>query len=487
MIRGDRMPSIWTKDFFIERRPALGGDLTVDVAVIGAGMAGVLTALMLNERGIGCAVFEANRIGGGQTKGTTAKITSQHGLCYAKLTAHSGEAAARVYAEAAEGALRHYREIVAARGIDCELEDANAYVFGIDNAETLRREAEAAAACGLPASFIERLELPFPVAGAVCFQHQAQFHPLKFLAAAAEGLTIYEQSPVLRVGTHTLSVNGHTVRAGHIVFATHFPFVNFPGLYFIRMEQSRSYTIALRDAARPDGMYVDAREEGLSIRAYRDLVLLCDADHRTGENQSGGRYGALRRVGRTLFPGSREAARWSAQDCMTPDGLPYIGRYAANRPTWYVATGFNKWGMSGAMSAAELISANIAGERHPAEALFSPRRFNIRIAGAALQAGGHAVKGLWRQAFHLPDAAFDDLPIGQGGIVRIGHEKVGVYKDDRGKAHYVDTRCPHMGCQLEWNPDEKTWDCPCHGSRFDYRGRLIDNPAQDRLPSDMED
>ncbi len=471
----------------MKSRPKLERDLRTDVAVIGAGMAGVLTAFLLGEQGIDCVVLEAAKIGGGQTKGTTAKITSQHGLFYHTLTERYGRERARQYADASEEAIRQYRRIVKERQIECDFEEQSAYLYDLYDAETLRREASAAEALGLPASFAETVELPFPVAGAVRFERQAQFHPLKFLAAVSEGLTIYEHSRVLSADAHMLQVNGYTVAADRIVFATHFPFVNFPGLYFARMHQSRAYSVALENAPKLNGMYVDAVEDGLSLRNYEDLLILCGCDHRTGENTEGGRYGALRGIGRTLFPESRETAHWSAQDCMTPDRVPYIGRYGCGKPGWYVAAGFNKWGMTGSMTAAMILSDLIAGKENPNAAAFRPRRCSAAMAAGVLRACKQAAKGLGRQNLTMPEAAFDDLPIGHGGIVRVGDEKVGVYKDRQGKAHLVDPRCPHMGCQLEWNPDEKSWDCPCHGSRFDCDGRLLDNPAQADLPGDRQE
>ena len=475
------MNSIWEQTAERPERSALAENLHTDVAVIGAGMAGVLTAFLLRQRGVDCVVLEAARIGSGQTAGTTAKITSQHGLVYRGLIDRFGEAAARQYARINQRAIGAYRRIAEENGIDCMLEERDAYTYGLTEAEPLREEAEAAASLGLPATFCDRVQLPFPVAGAVRFTGQAQFHPLRFLYGVSRELDIFEHSPVQAVEDNVLSVNDHTVTAGKIVFAAHYPFINFPGLYFSRMYQSRSYVLALENAAPVDGMYVGAAEGDLSLRTAGRLLLMGGSAHRTGENSTGGCYQTLLSKAEGLYPGSRVVARWSAQDCMTPDNVPYIGLYAPGKPDWYVATGFNKWGMTGSMAAAELLADAITGRENADAAIFSPQRFNAAIALETLREGAQAVKGLTLQHLTVPEAMVADLRAGHGGVVDIGGQKAGVYRDDTGRLHAVNTQCPHLGCQLEWNPDEKSWDCPCHGSRFDFHGYLIDNPAGESL------
>ena len=473
------MESIWSQTCPIKERPPLPGDMETEVAVIGAGMAGVLIASALQEAGARVVVLEAGRIAGGQTRNTTAKITSQHGAIYRKLSDTFGEDKARQYAMANEAALTEYRRIISENGIECDFEEQCAYVYG-DDAEALRAEAEAAAALGLPASFTEKTALPFPAAGAVRFENQAQFHPLKFLQAVSEPLTIYEHTPVHTVEEHRLVTERGTVTSGKIVFACHFPFVNFPGLFFARMHQERSYVLALENAPAMDGMWIfaDGASNPYSFRTWKDLLLLGGGGHRCGENSAGGQYDMLRQKAREWFPQSREAAHWSAQDCMTADGVPYIGHYAPSCPDWYVATGFQKWGMTTSMVSAMLLRDLICGRENPYTEVFDPGRFDLEAAAGVAEESGHAVKGLSRRLFQIPAETAGKLAPGHGGVVFLHGEKLGVYKDEDGTIHPVDIRCPHMGCQLEWNPDEKSWDCPCHGSRFDRFGNLISGPAQ---------
>ena len=475
------MKSVWTESCQIQERGPLNGDITVEIAVIGAGIAGLLAASALQRAGRQVVVLEANRIASGQTRNTTAKITSQHGMIYRRLISTLGRDKAKQYAMANEAALEEYRRLIRMENISCSFESRNAYVYG-DDSKRLQEEAEAAASLGLPASFARETALPFATAGAVCFAHQAQFHPLQFLSHIAQPLTVYENTPVLSVEGELIETAKGQVRAKQIIFACHYPFINFPGMYFARMHQERSYVLALENAGQVDGMWIGAEAGAYSFRNHGALLLLGGGGHRCGENSAGGRYEQLRQVAEKWFPGSREIAHWSAQDCMTADNVPYIGRFAKSRPDWYVATGFQKWGMTSAMVSAMLLCDLICGVENPWAEVFDPGRFDAAMVPGVAAQGGQAVKGLAKAIFQLPAAQAAEIPNGHGGIVFLHGEKVGVYKDEHGHIYPVDTRCPHMGCQLEWDPDEHSWDCPCHGSRFDCMGHLISGPAQENLP-----
>lgn len=474
------MKSVWSETCIIPPRDALHGDVKTEIAVIGAGMAGVLTAASLQKAGKQVVVLEANRIGSGQTRNTTAKITAQHGMFARKLIAALGEGRAKQYAAANLAAVDAYRELIRAEGIDCDFENASAFVYG-DDVKLLEQEAEAEARLGLPASFLRNPDIPGHAAAAVRVERQAQFHPLKFMKAVSEPLTIYENTPVRRVENHVLFTDGGKVRAERIVFACHYPFVNFPGLYFARMHQERSYVLALENATCADGMWIGAGDDGYSFRRYGDLLLFGGGGHRSGENRAGGRYEELRKRAAECFPRGREVAHWSAQDCMTADGAPYIGQYAKSRPHWYVATGFGKWGMTGSMVSAMLLRDMICGRENPYAEAFAPGRMDMETVRVVVGESGHAAKGLTKRLLQIPAEQAAKLPREYGGIVFLHGKKAGVYTDVDGAIHAVDIRCPHLGCQLEWNPDEKSWDCPCHGSRFNFRGELISGPAQNDI------
>ena len=473
------MDSIWSEEIAIPPRPALAGDIKTDVAVIGAGLAGCLTAYCLQREGLSVAVLEAARVGSGQTRGTTAKITSQHGLIYDRLITQLGPEGARLYARANQQAIDQYEELIARENIDCDFRRLPAYLYTTVSPTAVQREWSAAAQLGLPARLTVQTRLPFPVGSALRFDGQAQFHPLKFLRAIAKDLTVYENTPVLRAEGHTLVTDRGTVRADKVIFACHFPFVNFPGLFFARMHQERSYVIALEGAQDLDGMYYGVDPTGLSLRVAGDRLLLGGGAHRTGENAAGGRYARLRRAARTYWPDSRETAAWSAQDCIPLDGVPFIGQFAASRPDWTVATGFQKWGMTTSMVAAQLLTDAVLGRKNEYAEVFTPRRFRFKASlGTLWEDMRTTSKSLLSSAFGTARDSAADMPAGHGGVVESGGRKVGLYRDGAGNDHTVRVKCPHLGCELAWNPDGNSWDCPCHGSRFDADGHLLSGPAQ---------
>lgn len=473
--------SLWEKTVSVPSYPSFTGDSHTDVLIVGGGITGILTAYMLTEKGVRCTVLEAASLFSGQTGRTTAKITSQHGLIYEKMIRTHGFATARAYAEASEAAIAEYCRIANEKNIECEMETLPAYVYSTDR-EALKRETESAIALGLPASFVTETELPFSAAGAVRFEKQAQFHPLKFLTALLPGLEIYENSPVLAIKGHSVTVPGGSIHAKKLIFATNFPKINLPGFYFMRMHRERSYVIALESAFHLHGMYYGADKDGFSLREAGDgVILLGGAGHRTGKNPDGGSFQTLKQAAERFFPGARILCQWSAQDCMTPDHIPYIGRFSKNTPDTYVATGFCKWGMTSAMVAAKLLCDLIRRKPNRYASVFSPSRKLVGIA-AILSDGIQTAGSLTKQVFYLPNRDARTIPPGHGGIVQIGGHKRGVYReilpDGKTKLHVVSVKCPHLGCELVWNPDEKSWDCPCHGSRFDIDGRLLDGPAE---------
>ncbi len=414
------------------------------------------------------------------TKGTTAKVTSQHNLIYAKLIETIGLRAAGQYADANERAVEGYRSLIRAKGIDCEWEEQSAYLYSVKDAALLQKEAAAAKKLGIAAQVTDRIGgLPFAVKAALRFENQAQFHPLKFAAALLKDLTVYEQTRVTELKDQEAVTDRGSVFAKDIVFATHYPFVNVPGFYFARLRQERSYVLALRDAPKVEGMALGIDSPSYSFRNSGDYLLLGGAGHRTGENQAGGRYEELRRQAKAWYPDAKEAYYWSAQDGITPDAVPYIGRYSSSRPHWYVAAGFQKWGMTSSMVAARTIAEMITGKANDGAGVFSPQRLHVAASAKVLaEDTGKAVSNLAKEIFKAPPQALLDVLPGKSGIVDYEGEKVGVYRNEEGDCFYVTTRCPHLGCQLAFNPDERTWECPCHGSRFDYRGKLLDGPAQ---------
>ncbi|ABG83188.1 FAD-dependent oxidoreductase [Clostridium perfringens] len=479
------MKSVWSESCKFRKREALNKDIKTDVLVIGAGIAGVLTAYMLKQKGRDVVLIDAAEIASGNTKNTTAKITSQHDLIYSKLIAEFGEEKARQYAKANELAIKKYKEIIEDKRIECDFEEKPAYVYSLNEVDVLKEEVEAAKNLGIDAEFVQEANLPFKINGAVKFNNQAQFNPLKFLKGISNELVIYENTRALEIKENLVVTSGGNITANNIVVATHYPIMNAPGYYFMKMHQERSYVLALENTSEIDGMYIDLNKEGYSFRTYNNLLLLGGISHRTGENEEGGSYDELRKVAKRLYPKAKEKYYWSAQDCMTIDGIPYIGRYSSETPNIYVATGFNKWGMTSSMVSAMIISDMILEKENDFSEIFSPRRFDLslsinNIANDLIE----TAKNFIAQKVYIPSSEIEHIKNGHGGIIEYNGEKVGVYKNKEGKEFFVSTKCTHLGCQLSWNSDELTWDCPCHGSRFDYKGRLIGSPATKDLVED---
>jgi len=416
---------------------ALEKDIKTDVLVIGGGMTGLLVARLCRDAGFDVTVLEAERLCRGQTGGTTAKITTGHGFCYTDIAKRFGKEGARLFFEANQMGLE--RLVAMAGQVSCCLEKKNMLLYEKKDIRVLERELAVLHKIGAEADFMYPTELPFSVVGAIRLKRQAQFHPLSFLAAQLEGLNIYENSPVVGLFEGgAVTDKGVRVLADHTVVATHFPFLRIRGGYAFKMYQSRSYVLALENAPLPQAMYADGAGKGVALRSYRDLLLVSGAAHRTGTPGVG--YRTLEEFCRARYSGAQIVARFAAQDCMTLDGMPYIGRYARGLKGVYVATGYEKWGMTGAMLAAILLCDEIVGHPNPYAPLFTPTR-------------------------PLPPLRFLRET---GAVLR----------------HYVRPtvpRCPHLGCALRYNKQEHSWDCPCHGSRFAPEGTWLNGPAVSSL------
>ncbi len=473
------MESVWSESCKLEKRESLNKDIKTDILIIGAGVAGLVTAYLLKEQGKDVVLIDKGRIAGGNTKNTTAKVTSQHDLIYHKLISEFGEEKARQYAKANELAIKKYKELIEGKKIDCDFEEKAAYVYSVDKVDVIKEEVEAANKLGINAEFVENLDLPFNVKGAIKFNNQGQVNPLKLLKSISEDLTIYENTRALEVKENLVVTDKGEITANHIVVATHYPIIKTEGGYhFLQMHQERSYVLALEGAGDIDGMYIDANKKGYSFRTYKDLLLLGGIRQRTGENKEGGSYDALRKVAKDLFPEAREKYHWSAQDCMTVDGIPYIGKASDEMSNVYAITGFNKWGMTSAMVAAMIISDMILGKENEFSEIFSPKRFDFTASVKNMTKDmSKLAKNLITKKISISSGDIEHIKNGDAEIIEYNGEKVGVYKDADGKAFIVSAICTHMGCELQWNRDELTWDCPCHGSRFDYEGKVINSPT----------
>ncbi len=431
------MSSLWSNTITLPSFPSLKKDIVkTDVLIIGGGLGGILCAYQLEQTHIPYILVEANTICSGITKNTTAKITSQHGLIYQDLIHQYGMEKAQLYLDANESALEEYKTLC--QTIPCDFEEKSSYVYSLNNKQLLEQELTSLSKLMFPAEYVSSLPLPIATKGGIMFPSQAQFHPLKFLATIAKTLHIYEHTKVEELINTTAITTYGKILSKNIIVATHFPFLNKHGSYFLKMYQHRSYVLALENTPLIPDMYVDESKQGLSFRPHQNYLLLGGGSHRTGKK--GGSYTELRNFAKTHYPNAKEISHWATQDCITLDNIPYIGHYSKHTPNLYVITGFNKWGFTSALTGSHIICDMILEKQNPYAEVFSPSRSMLK-----------------------PQLFINGI---ESTINLITPTK---------------KRCPHLGCALKWNPEEHTFDCPCHGSRFTEQGKLIDNPATNDL------
>jgi glycine/D-amino acid oxidase-like deaminating enzyme/nitrite reductase/ring-hydroxylating ferredoxin subunit len=489
--------SLWVDSAPQTDYPALTPGVHVDVAVLGGGIAGLTTALLLKRDGARVAVVEAGRVGAGVTAYTTAKVTSLHGIQYQSVASSFGDDGARAYAEANEAGLERVAAFVDELGIDCDFRRKPAFTYAEDESDrgTIEDEVEAAQRAGLDASFTTETDLPWPVAAAIRVEDQAEFHPRRYLIAlAAEipggGSHVFERSRAIAVAGGKEHVRISTTRgeltADQVVVATHFPFLDRGG-YFARMHPERSYGLGLylkRGARAPQGMYLSTESPSHTVRSHPtakgEMVIAGGESHKTGQGgDTAERVARLERWARERFDVRSIEYRWSTQDNMPVDGVPYIGRLAPFQKRLWVATGFMKWGLTNGTAAGMILNDLIGGRDNPWASLFDSTRFKP-LASAKELVKENVNVGARFVGDHLapPDVrSVGSLAPGEAGIVRRGTGKIAAYREEDGTLHAVSAVCTHLGCQVQWNAAERSWDCPCHGSRFDVTGHVIQGPA----------
>ena len=428
------MESVWCQGITKPRFEKLNENKSTDVLIIGGGIAGILCAFKLNQAGIDCILAEAKEICSGTTGNTTAKITLSHGLVYDKMLKRFGEEKSKLYIDAQVKAIREYKSLCA--DIDCDFENKDSYVYSLCDRAKIEREILALQRLGYAAEFSYADELPISVAGAVRFKNQAEFHPLKFLYGISKDLPIFEHTKIVDLQPNKAKTNQCLINFKRLIIATHFPILNKHGLYPMKLYQHRSYVVALKGAGKIDGMYVDESHKGLSFRSYGDIILLGGGAHRTGKQ--GGCWQELEDFTKRHYKNAKIVEKWAAQDCMSLDEIPYIGQYSKATPDVYVATGFNKWGITNSLVGANILCDLITGKDVEYKEVFAPSRSLL-----------------------CPQLA------------------VNAFESVKGLLTPTVPRCPHLGCALKYNRAEHSWDCSCHGSRFSKTGELLDNPATD--------
>jgi glycine/D-amino acid oxidase-like deaminating enzyme/nitrite reductase/ring-hydroxylating ferredoxin subunit len=474
--------------------PSLQGTGAVDVAVIGGGITGLTTAYLLQQAGVSVAVVEARRIALGTTGNTTAKITSLHGLVYAELSKSLGAERTALYADAHESAIRTIADIVATNAIECDFERAAAYSYteAVDRVADIEAEVEAARGFGLAATFVADVPLPYRVQAAVRFDDQAQFHPRLYCLALARLITerggsVFEESRVHELEAaddgYIVKSDAGSLRAGHVVIATLLPFHDPAGL-FARTHPSRSYALASAVSGETvSGMYLSVDDPTRSVRPHRTggttYLIVGGDEHKTGQDtETDAHYASIETWARDRFGIGDVAWSWSAQDYIPADNVPYIGRLRPGSDRLLVATGLKKWGMTGGTVAGMLLRDLVTGQANPWEAVFDATRIRPTISAPALIRENLDVAKQF-VAGRLPGGtSAGELGLDAGAVLDHGGGKVAVYRAPDGTYHAHSARCTHMGCIVAFNAAERSWDCPCHGSRFGTDGRVLEGPAE---------
>lgn len=491
--------SIWRDSVNLPNFPKLDRDLEVDVVIIGGGITGITSAYLLVNEGVKVALLEAGKLLHGTTGHTTAKISAQHGLIYDRFIGNFGMEKTKLYYEANAGALEYIKKLVEKHRISCQFKEQDAYIYATTNntACELEKEMKAYQQLGIEGELVDKIPFNLAIKSALMMKNQAQFHPLKYLAYLVQEVTqkgglIFENMTAVNIKTgeypKVLTDDGPSVTGRYVLSCSHFPFYEGLGLYSTRLRPDRSYVIAAKTKQKyPGGMYISADEPSRSLRSVtingEEMVLIGGQSHKTGQGKNTSEhYKAIEVFGEEVLGLENIAYRWSAQDLITLDKIPYIGNLTSCQKNILIATGFGKWGMTNGTAAALLMSDIILDKKNPYRALYTPSRFypSPSIKNFIVE-NSNVVCELIKGKLEVPKKRIKDLSNDEGAIISINGHKKGAYKDKDGNVHIVDTTCTHVGCEVRWNDGERTWDCPCHGSRFSYTGEVVEGPAEKPL------
>lgn len=459
------MNSYWNEEWETRKYPKLNQNISADVAIIGGGLTGIQTAYNLANRGLKVVVLEKDKLCCGTSGGSTGKITSQHGLIYKYLKDLNGREYAKKYYDANEEAKENIIKIINKENIDCDLERKNAYVFTESEKEiqSIKQEIEYTKKLGIKSEFASKIDIPIDIYGAIKFENQAQFDPVKYVYGLSKSIIknggeIYENSKVIETiqddGKYNIITKEGMVKAEHLVITTRYPIIRFPGYYFIKMYQSTSYAVLVdtNTDLNFDGYYINQETPTLSFRTVKsgnkNLLLAVGYDYKTGTEIVGNPFEYLKARIQKMYPEAKVLKTWTSEDCISLDKIPYIGDFSDIMDNCYVATGFNKWGITSSNIAAKIITDKILGNENEYADIFESSRLGI-------------IKNKDEVMNMLKEA-------GEGIII------------ERIKGKPTPT-CTHLGCKLSWNPLEEIWECSCHGSKFSKRGFVIEGPAVNDL------
>lgn len=490
-----QFPESYWRKFELPLFNKLNEDVSFDVAIVGGGITGITTGYLLAKEGLKVAIIEAGRILTGTTGHTTAKVTAQHNIIYDELISHFGEEKARMYYDANIEALNFIRKMVQINEIDCDYSDQDAIIYSVAEQGTnkIEKEAKAYQKLGITSSVINSIPFDIDIQTGLVMHNQAQFHPLKYMNHLVKlfveaGGTIFENTAAADIedgeNPKVLLRNGSKINCNYIIAASHFPFCDKKGMYFARMYVERSYILGVKTKKPfPGGMYISADTPTRSLRSTpmdgEDLVLIGGDGHKTGQGiDTMEHYKALEQFTDEVLGIQEYTYRWSAQDMYTLDKIPYVGSITEEQPKVLIATGYRKWGMTNGTAAAILLKDIVLERSNSFKELYSPHRFHAdpevkKFISVNADVAKHLIKG---KLEFIPNAP-EDLEVDEGSPVIVNGKRAGAYRDQDGKLHIVDTTCTHLGCEVEWNSGERTWDCPCHGSRYSIDGEVLDGPA----------
>lgn len=493
------MESFWEEEIKKHQEfESVKNNIDVSVCIIGGGLTGLSTAYYLSKK-VSVAVVEKDRICSHTSGKTTGKITSQHGLFYEYLINSENKEFAKKYLKANEKAIDNIENIIKESQGECDFEREDAYIFTMQETKVDQIKNEQASVDKIDkekSEFVKQVLLPLEIAGAIKFRNQAKFHPVKYGYILANSIMnnngrVFENSKVTDIkrenGKYIVSVNRNKIIADYVVIATRYPIVNVPGYHFLKMYQSTSYAV-MADVKKElfNGMYISTEVPNISFRTVKDgerkLLLAVGFDYKTGKEDLKDGYQRLETVIRKMYPDAEILYKWSAEDCISLDKIPYIGEISVMKPNMYIATGFNKWGITSSNIAANIITDDILGNENEYKDIFKSTRLqpikNRQEVGNMLK---EVNKSLIASRFKITKNELKDIKIGEGKIVNINNTKVGVYKSQTGEVFKIRPYCAHLGCELYFNNIDKTWECPCHGSKFSYEGKLIEVPSNKDL------
>ena len=472
----------------------LNNNINADVCIIGGGLTGLTTAYYLKDSNLSVCVIEKDKICSHTSGNTTGKITSQHGLFYKYLIDSKGADYAKQYLKANEQAIQNIEDIIEKEKIECDFKHENSYVFTqkLDEVSKIKDEIDAINTINyknsIKAEFVKEIDIPINIMGAIKFSNQAQFHPVKYahgLINSMKNVNIYENTKALDIKKEDnkyriITENGSIIKCKYLVIATNYPIINFPGYYFLKMYQVMSYIIAIKpNGPIYGGMYINIEEPTISIRNQDDLVLIGGNSHKTGAKIDLKKaYDGLENIASKIYPKYELKYKWCTEDSVSLDKIPYIGEFSKLMPNVYVGTGYKKWGITSSNIGAKIISDKILGKENVYGEIFKSTRLEpIKNIKEVKNMAKETINSLLLNKLDIPKDTMESINANEGKIVQIKGRKVGIYKNEKGEIYAINPICSHLGCELSWNNIENTWDCPCHGSRFDYTGKSIYAPS----------